>query len=163
MTNTWGVAVDDSDNIYIADTYNDVIRKVNGYTGIISTIVGDGNYGYNGDGGPAVIAEIAYPLMVTLDSANNLYIADYGNNVIREVDKATDNIATIAGNGMGGFSGDGGPATSAKLSEPWSLAVDPSDNLYFSGLANDRIREVNYKSVPYIGVTTGPISICTGA
>ena len=163
LTNTWGVAVDDSDNIYIADTYNDVIRKVNGYTGIISTIVGDGNYGYYGDGGLADTSEIAYPLMVALDSANNLYIADYGNNVIREVDKATDTITTVAGDGNFGFAGDGGPARLAKLSEPWSLALDPSKNIYFSDLGNNRIRDVIYKQVPYISVTTGPVAICSGS
>lgn len=125
LNNPSDVAVDTSKNFYIADFSNNVIRKVSG--GIITTVAG--NYsmgaGFSGDGGPATAAELNGPSGVDVDSAGNIYIADYANNVIREVTASNGVINTIGGNYSlgGGFSGDGGPATSAQLLFPVSVRV----------------------------------------
>jgi hypothetical protein len=137
----WGVTVDKSGNIYIADRSNQRIRKVN-TSGNIFTIAGNGTYGYSGDGGPATSAEINSPWEVAVDTIGNIYIADYSNNRIRKVD-ASGIISTIAGNGAFGYSGDGGPATSAQLANPASIVIDKSGNMYIADLGNYRIREIN--------------------
>ncbi len=139
----FGIAVDPMGNLYIADTDNFVIREVSAATGNISTIAGIGVYGYSGDSGPATSAQLSYPAGITLDSGGNVYFADYANNRIREISATTSNIATVAGNGTGGFSGDGGAATSAELDEPIGVAVDSSGNLYIADFENDLIREVS--------------------
>ena len=135
------VAVDPGGNVYIADGGSNRILKVN-TTGIISTIAGNGKRGFNGDGGPATSASLYYPSGVAVDPAGNVYIADAGNLRIRKVDTAGI-ITTIAGNGKEGFSGDGGPATSAELSFPVGVAVDPAGNVYIADEGSNRIRKVN--------------------
>jgi len=137
-----GLALDDSDNIYIADQSNDRIRKVNYKTGIITTIAGTGTLGYSGDGAAATAAEIAAPQGVAVDKLGNVYIADFDNNRIRMVTYATGKISTIAGNGTAGFSGDGGAATAASLYEPIGISVDASSNIYIADLANQRVRKL---------------------
>jgi hypothetical protein len=136
------VAIDSAGNVYIADTYNQVIRKVTLSTGVISTFAGTPQVaGYSGDGGAATSAVFYYPSGVTLDSAGNLYIADEYNQVIRKVNTSSI-ISTVAGNNTGGYSGDGGPATSAQLNYPTSVAVDGSGNIYVADTSNYRIRKV---------------------
>jgi sugar lactone lactonase YvrE len=117
-----GVAVDPAGNLYIADTYNNRIRKV-APGGTISTVAGNGTEGYAGDGGPATSAQLSTPFGVAVDSGGNLYIADYGNHRIRRVTPG-GTISTVAGTGSGGYSGDGGPATSARLFLPSGVAAD---------------------------------------
>lgn len=133
-------ALDAAGNIYIADTYNNRIRKVEAATGMIATIAGNGTQGYSGDGGPATSAEFCLPSGIVLDAAGNLYIADWCNNRIRKVDALTGIITTFAGGGVGG---DGGPATNAGIEAPFSPALDSSGNLYFGDLGNDRVRKVD--------------------
>jgi uncharacterized protein (TIGR03437 family) len=130
------VAVDAAGNLYIADTGNSRIRKVS--NGIITTVAGNGGYGFSGDNGPATSAQLYDPYGVAVDSAGNLYIADTLNGRIRKVSNGV--ITTIAGNGTYGFSGDNGPATSAQLSRPYGVAVDSAGNVYFSDTDNNRIR-----------------------
>src|ERR1700678_3079135 len=113
-----GVAVDSAGNIYIADQQNSRIRKVTASTGIISTVAGNGTAGYSGDGGLATSAELGQSTGVAVDSAGNIYIADYLNSRIRKVTASTGIISTVAGNGTVGYSGDGGLATSAELDGP---------------------------------------------
>jgi len=132
------VAVDSAGNLYIAD-YAQRIRQVSG--GAIATVAGDGAYGSGGDGGPATSAQLFGPTGVAADANGNLYIADVVNNRIRKVSNGA--ITTVAGNGTQGFSGDGGPATSAQLDLPSAVAVDPAGNLYISDWGNNRIREVS--------------------
>jgi len=139
----WGVAVDASGNLYISDGGDQVVRKVAVSTGVITTVVGNGTYGYSGDGGPATKAELHGPFGIAFDAANNLYIADRGNNVIRKVDASTGIISTVAGNGLPGFTGDGGPATVASLNTPENITVDQSGNLYITDFLNGRIRKVS--------------------
>ena len=133
----------DSGNLYIADTYNSRIRKVDS-SGIITTIAGTGVYGYSGDGLAATTAELSDPVDITLDSGN-LYIADRANHRIRKVD-SSGIITTIAGTGEYEYSGDGGLATSAKLYYPNSLAVD-SGNIYISDNINNRIRKIDSSGI----------------
>lgn len=135
-----------SGNLYIADTDNNVIRELNMSSGDISTVAGDGTAGYVGDGGPATSAELQSPTDVQFDGSGNMYIADSGNNVIREVSVSSGDISTVIGNGTGGYSGDGGAPTSAELDQPVSVAVDGSGNVYVADLSNDRIRMLTASS-----------------
>lgn len=114
--------------------------------GMISFAAGDGTFGYSGDGGPALNAELAEPLGTVRDGAGNLYIADGRNNVIRKVD-TSGNIWTIAGNGTAGYSGDGGPATSAQLAFPFGLSMDSGGNLYIADIMNSVIRKVDVNGI----------------
>jgi sugar lactone lactonase YvrE len=134
-----GVAMDSVGNVYIADRYNNRIRKVS--NGAIATVAGNGAQGYSGDGGPAASAQLNNPWGVAVDSADNLYIADYGNWRIRKVSNGV--ITTVAGNGTPGFSGDGGPAIDAELYAPSGIAVDPAGNLYFADTLNNRVRKIS--------------------
>jgi sugar lactone lactonase YvrE len=135
------VAVDSEGNIYIADLFNNRVRKV-GTDGIMTTIAGNGEAGYDGDGGPATEAKLKYPAGVAVDGDGNVYIADWYNNRIRKVD--TDGIiTTVAGTGEYGFGGDGGPATEAKLKKPYSVDVDRYGNIYIADRNNKRIRKVD--------------------
>jgi len=136
-----GVAIDSAGNLYLADTNNHRIRKVN-TGGTITTIAGTGEAGYSGDGGAATSAKLYQPRGIAIDSADNLYIADYYNNRIRKVNTG-GTITTVAGTGTAGYSGDGGAATSAKLYYPYDVAIDSSGNLYIADTFNHRIRKVN--------------------
>ena len=137
----YGVAVDGTGNLYIADTNSDRIRKVDS-TGTITTIAGTGERGFSGDGGPATQASLNSPFGVAVDGAGNLYIADQYNNRIRRVD-STGTITTIAGTGERRFGGDGGPAIRAQLDAPSGVAVDGEGNLYIADASNHRIRKVD--------------------
>ena len=149
-----GLALDTSGHLFIADTENNRIREVNLSTGIIATVVGNGTYGYSGDGGQATGAELRYPGGVAVDMYGDLFIADTSNNCIREVNLTTGIINTVAGNGISGYGGDGGRASNAELSLPKSVAVDGSGNLFIADSANNRIRQVN--------LATGIISTAAG-
>jgi hypothetical protein len=139
------VAVDGAGNLYIADTNNNVIRKVNLTTGTISTAAGNGAPGYTGDGALATGATLNSPEGIAVDAAGDLYIADTNNDAVREVIAATGNISTIAGDGTGapGFSGDGALAIHAKLNAPYGVALDYAGNLYIADSGNNRVRVVN--------------------
>ena len=139
-----GVAIDSSGNVYIAE-YSHCIRKINS-SGIISTIAGNYTPGYTGDGGAATAAQLFAPYGVAIDRSGNVYIADKGNNVIRKVN-TSGIISTIAGNGIAGYSGDGGAATAAELNTPTGVAVDRSGNVYIADYYNSRIRKVNSSGV----------------
>lgn len=134
------VAVDASGNVYVADTGNNRVREISP-GGAITTIAGNGTEGYSGDGGSATNAELNSPLGLAVDASGNVYIADFNNNAIRKVSNGT--IVTVAGGGGQGFAGDGGPATSAQLNGPVSVAVDTGGNLYITDSNNYSIRLVS--------------------
>ncbi|MEE8062232.1 MAG: HYR domain-containing protein, partial [Gemmatimonadales bacterium] len=140
LNSPFGVAVDAAGNLFIADVINNRIRKVD-TSGIITTVAGNGTVGFSGDGGPATTAALAFPSGVAVDAAGNLFIADQINQRIRKVD-TSGIITTVAGNGTLGFSGDGGPATTAALANPLGVAVDAAGNLFIADSSNQRIRQV---------------------
>ncbi|HEY3128875.1 MAG TPA: hypothetical protein VGL91_05415 [Acidobacteriota bacterium] len=146
-----GVAFDPSGNLVIADWANDVIRKVVP-SGIITTIAGNGRTGYSGDGSAALAASLSGPLGIAYDSAGNLYVADSGNQVVRRI-STNGIITTVAGSGVPGFSGDGGPALAARLNSPRSVLLDARGTLYIVDSGNRRVRKVD---------TTGVISTVAG-
>lgn len=141
LNGPYAAVTDANGNTYIAEMGGSRIRMVNPQ-GIISTIAGTVNAGYNGDGIPASTAWLLAPSALAIDNVGNLYIADYGNDRIRKINQAGI-ISTVAGNGISGFSGDGGPATSAKLYRPRGVAVDAVGNIYICDRLNQRIRRVD--------------------
>jgi trimeric autotransporter adhesin len=144
----YSVATDVSGNIFIADTANNLIRKVTISTGIITTVAGVRISGSNGDGGQATAAQLNYPCGVTLDTSGNIFIADFYNYRIRMVTKSTGIISTVAGNGTKGYGGDKGQAVSAKLNDPRSVAIDSSGKIIVADSGNDRIRKFTLIPAP---------------
>jgi len=140
-----GVAFDSVGNIFIADSSNSRIRKIDP-SGIITTVAGNGSFGYSGDNGQATDAKLNYPKGIAVDGDGNLFIADYSNLRIRKVD-VHGIITTVAGNGTGGYSGDNGPATNAKVNFPTGIAVDRAGNLFIATSNNNRIRKVDAKGI----------------
>jgi uncharacterized protein (TIGR03437 family) len=149
-----GLAFDSSGNLYIGDSANNRIRMVTP-GGTITTVAGNGNPGFSGDGGLATKAELNSPFGIAFDPSGNLYIADGGNNRIRVL-LTNGNITTVAGNGTAGYSGDMIPATTAELNAPFDVAFDPYGNLYIADTNNFRIRKVNTNGIIWtIGGGTG--------
>ncbi len=144
----YGVAVDPRGNVYIAETGNHRIRKVDASTGIITTVAGNGTAGFGGDNGPGPAAELNYPMGLVIDAGGNLYIADMENSRIRRLDAATGTITTVAGNGTNGQTGDGGLAINAQVATPQALAFDSHGDFYLSG----------YQAVRKITISNGKIS-----
>lgn len=151
LNNGPGVGADSLGNIYIADTYNHRIRRVDAL-GVISTVAGNGTAGDSGDGGPATSASLNSPGGVACDNSGNIYIADSMNNCIRRVDPS-GKINTVAGDGTAGYAGDGGPATLARMNTGSGVAVDSSGNIYIADTYNQCIRKVD---------TSGNISTIAG-
>jgi len=136
-----GLAVDSDGNLYIADTDNQRVRMVNP-EGIISTVAGNGNQGFSGDGGPAAEAELVSPTGVALDRKGNLYIADFGNSRVRVV-SPDGVIRTFAGSESVGYDGDGGPADRAALTSPYGVAVGADGSVYITDFSAHCIRKVD--------------------
>jgi large repetitive protein len=140
----FGIAVDGGGDLYIADSSNDRIRRVDAVSGLMSTVAGNGSVGASGDGGPATSASVNQPSSVAVDGAGNIYFADSANNAIRRVDASTGIISTVAGSlGVQGYGGDGGPATSALFNTPDGIALDGLGNLYIADTGNNVVRLVN--------------------
>jgi sugar lactone lactonase YvrE len=146
LNSPYTIAIDSQNNLFIADYLNFRIRRVDATTQIITTVAGTGTAGYNRDHIAATAAEIDLALGVIVDKAGNLYIADSGNNRIRRVDAKTQVITTVAGNGKGGFKGDGGLATKAELLFPNNVTEDAAGNLDIIDTGNNRVRQVNAKT-----------------
>ena len=147
-----GVFLDATEDIFIADTFDNRIREVTASTGTIATVAGTGARGYSGDGSAATSAVLDTPYGVFVDTAGDIFIADTDNFVIREVFAATGNIQTVAGNNTQGFSGDGGQSTLAELNSPTGLFGNAAGNLYVADMDNARIRQL----VPALFVTISP-------
>src|SRR5579883_1383421 len=142
LSGPFALAFDAAGNLYIAEYYGHRVRKVSVTTGILTTVAGSGAPGYSGDSGPATSATLDYPDGIAFDRAGNLYIADSGNYAIRKVTAASGLISTIAGNGVSGYSGDGGPARQAGFGSVDGLAVDSLGNVYVSDAAAFRVRKI---------------------
>ena len=143
------VALDAAGNLFIVDPLNLRLRRVDAATGLITTVAGTGDPGYSGDGGPATAATFGigwddqdWFIRLALDAAGNLFIADPGNHVVRRVDAETGLIATVAGSGAEGYSGDGESATDAALRFPSSVALDAAGNLFIADVGNHLVRRV---------------------
>jgi DNA-binding beta-propeller fold protein YncE len=137
-----GITLDDQGNLYVADTYNNRIRKIDLAAGVVSTVAGTGAAEFSGDGGPALAASFRLPRDLEF-RAGRLYIADTDNHRVRMIDLATGIIQTVAGNGHPGFGGDRGPAPQASLHRPFGIALDSEGNLYVADTFNNRIRRIN--------------------
>lgn len=167
-----GLAFDGAGNLYVADHGNDVIRRIDP-SGIVTTVAGTGPQEIGsmgqwvpgvgkqaGDGGPATQAELDSPVGLTFDTAGNLYIADRDHDAIRRVD-TRGIITTVAGNGAGGYAGDGGLATSAKLDRPLDVVFDKGGSMYVADENNARIRKVNTHGIISTFAGTGTLG-CDG-
>ncbi len=138
-----GLALDHAGNLIIADTNNQRIRRINLSSNTITTIAGTGAVAFGGDNGPATSASFNSPSAVAVDSSNNIYVSDLLNSRVRFINASNGIILTVAGNGAAGFSGDGGPATSAQLDGPVGITLDTNNNLYIADVLNDVVREVS--------------------
>ncbi|MGB6942150.1 MAG: Ig-like domain repeat protein [Bryobacteraceae bacterium] len=158
-----GIAIDASGNIFIADSGNNRIRRVDATTGIITTVAGNGTAAFAGDGGLATAASLNSPDGVAVDTAGNLYVADSQNNRIRMIAAATGIITTVAGTGSAPFNGDGILATSANLSSPITVIVNSSGNLLIADSGNYRVRMLDMSSgLIWTVAGSGSASGCCG-
>ena len=147
LNGPFDVAFDSAGNLFFSDTFNHRIRRVDARSGVITTIAGNGEAGYGGDGGPAVRASLNEPYGIAIDRAGNIFVADRLNRRIRRIHAANGSITTLAGTGEAAYSGDGGPAGRAGLAEPNGLALDAEQrHLYIADVADHRVRIVDLSS-----------------
>ena len=155
LNGPFDVAFDAAGNLYFSDTFNNRIRRVDARSGTISTVAGNGDKGYSGDGDPATEASLNEPYGIALDRAGNILIADRLNRRVRRIDAASGIITTLAGTGEAAYSGDGGPAARAGLAEPNGLAFDAGQrHLYVTDVADNRVRVID--------LSTGTIATFAG-
>jgi PQQ-dependent catabolism-associated beta-propeller protein len=143
VANPYGVVIGPDGGLYFCDLDNQLIRRRDLASGATTTIAGTGERGYSGDGGPAIEATLDMPHEIQFDADGDLYIVERDNHVVRKVDMTSGVISTVAGTGVEGFSGDGGPATGAELNRPHSIAFAPDGRLLICDIGNHRIRRVD--------------------
>ena len=146
LNNPYGLVLGPDSALYFCEIGNHRVRRLDLKTNLISTVVGSGEKGYSGDGGPALAASLNEPYEVRFDEAGNMYFAEMQNHVVRRVDARTKLISTVAGSGKPGFEGDGGPASKALLRQPHSIAFDHRGGLLICDIGNHRIRRVDMKT-----------------
>ena len=142
----FGVLIGPDGALYVCETKNHAIRRVDLKTGIVTTVAGCCEQGYSGDGGPALEAKLNEPYEIRFDNQGNMFFVERLSHTVRRVDAKTGIISTVAGTGKAGFSGDGGPATKASMSQPHSIAFDAEENLYICDIQNHRLRKVDAKT-----------------
>ena len=150
----FGLVIGPDGALYVGETTNHVIRRIDLQSGIATTFVGTGEKGNSGDGGPAGAAQVNEPYEIRFDREGNLLFVDMVAAVVRRVDRRSGVITTVAGTGQVGFGGDGGPATQALLDKPHSIAFDGDGRLYICDIGNHRVRRVD--------LATGIISTFAG-
>jgi sugar lactone lactonase YvrE len=143
VNNPYGVIIGRDGGLYFCDLDNQRIRRLDLKSRATRTIAGDGKRAYGGDGGPATSGSLNMPHEIVFDAANHMYIAERDNHIVRKVDGKTGVISTLAGTGVAGFSGDGGPAAKAQLRQPHSIAIGPDGRLLICDIGNHRIRAVD--------------------
>jgi DNA-binding beta-propeller fold protein YncE len=144
LNGPFDLSFDPDGNLYFSDTFNHRIRRVDGRTGVIATVAGNGTAGYGGDGGPALAASFNEPYGIAVARAGNIYVADRHNHCVRQIDTAAGVVTTLAGTGTAGFAGDGGRAADARLVEPNGLGLDPGERrLFIADVADHRVRVVD--------------------
>lgn len=146
VNNPYGLIIGPDGALYFCDLDNQRIRRLDLASRRMTTIAGNGQRGYAGDGGPATQASLNMPHEIRFDSAGNLYIAERDNHVIRKVEAKTGIISTVAGTGVPGFSGDGGPGAKAQLRQPHSIAFDPDGRLLICDIGNHRVRRLDLRT-----------------
>jgi DNA-binding beta-propeller fold protein YncE len=139
----FGVEIGPDGALYVTEVRNHRIRRIDLERRRISTVAGNGNQGYSGDGGPAIQAELNEPYEVRFDRDGNMIFVEMKNHIIRRVDAKTKTISTIAGTGLRGFAGDGGPATKALLNQPHSIALDAGGAVLVADIGNHRVRRID--------------------
>lgn len=142
----FGLTIGPDGALYVCETLNHSVRRIDDRTGLITTVAGSGKRGYDGDGGPAVKALCNEPYEVKFDSAGSMYFVEMQNHLVRKVDAGTKKISTVAGTGLPGFSGDGGKAKEARLRQPHSIAFDGAGSLYIADIGNHRVRVVDLQT-----------------
>ena len=143
VNNPYGVTIGPDGALYICEVDNHVIRRLDLGTGILTTVAGNGQAGYSGDGGAATDARLNQPYEVRFDRDGNMYFVEMRNHLVRRVDRKTKKISTVAGTGVAGFGGDGGPALRAQLWQPHSIAFDHEGRLLICDIGNNRVRRVD--------------------
>jgi DNA-binding beta-propeller fold protein YncE len=146
VNNPYGLVFGPDGALYFCDLDNQRIRRLDMRTRRLTTLAGNGQKAYGGDGGPAIAAALNMPHEIQFDAQGNLYIAERDNHVVRKVDAKTAIISTCAGTNVAGFSGDGGPAARAQLRQPHSIVIDPAGRLLICDIGNQRIRRVDLSS-----------------
>jgi len=146
INNPYGLVIGPDGGLYFCEIGNHRVRRLDLKTNVISTVAGSGQKGYAGDGGPALAAAMNEPYEVRFDRVGNMFFAEMQNHVVRRVDAKTKTISTVAGTGVAGFEGDGGPAVKAQLRQPHSIAFDPQGRLLICDIGNHRIRRVDLES-----------------
>lgn len=144
--NPYGLVIGPDGALYFCDLENQCVRRLDLRTKQLTTIAGNGEKGYRGDGGPAINAALNMPHELRFDGAGNVYIAERDNHVIRKVDAKTGVISTVAGTGVPGFSGDGGPGVKAQLRQPHSIELRDKDHLLICDIGNHRIRQLDLRT-----------------
>jgi DNA-binding beta-propeller fold protein YncE len=146
INNPYGVVIGPDGALYWADFGSNRVLRLDERERRITVIAGNGTKGHSGDGGPAAAAQMSAPHEVRFDSKGNIVVAERDSHVIRHVDLRTKVITTIAGTGVAGYSGDGGPASAAQLNQPHSIVLDPADNVYICDINNNRVRRIDLRT-----------------
>src|SRR5215469_2368082 len=161
-----GLAADATGNLYLADTHNQRIRRIDAISGAITTVAGSGSQGYSGDSNSAMAAKLALPQGLTIDAQGNVYVADTANHRIRRIDASTGKITTIAGDGTQAFAGDGGDPIAASLNSPRSTSLSPSGAVTIADTGNQRIRQIaadaSLQTIAGLGATTPGVLALSG-
>lgn len=146
LNNPFGLVIGPDGALYWAEYGSHRVLRLDLRSKRISVIAGTGTKGYSGDGGPASAAQLNTPHELRFDSTGNIYIAERDNHAVRFIDRKSNTISTVAGNGTAGFSGDGGPAHQAQLAQPHSIALDRADNVYICDIMNHRVRKIDART-----------------